>query len=125
MTFGDLKNMEGQIIDYYVVKGYTVKHKRGKINKSDFYYGVLSLYAVDKKGRCYSYPMYYIHYNDRWDNRNKNVEQSIVYYNHSDVLFLDKEVAYNHIIGKLRQRQREINKKMMAVQLELYGKKVE
>ena len=69
--------------------------------------------------------MYYIHYNDRWDNRNKNVEQSIVYYNHSDVLFLDKEVAYNHIIGKLRQRQREINKKMMAVQLELYGKKVE
>ena len=33
MTFDDLKQMEGQIIDYYEVKGNSIKAKKGKIRK--------------------------------------------------------------------------------------------
>ena len=37
MTFDDLKQMEGQIIDYYEVKGNSIKAKKGKIRKGRYY----------------------------------------------------------------------------------------
>lgn len=35
MVFDDLKQMEGQIIDYYEVKGNSIKAKKGKIKKGE------------------------------------------------------------------------------------------
>ena len=54
MTFGDLKGMVGQTIDYYEVKGNSVKAKRGKVSRSD-YDNSLVLKLVDKLGRCQEY----------------------------------------------------------------------
>ena len=57
MTFDDLKQMEGQIIDYYEVKGNSIKAKNGKIRKGRKrrYYrndNTIELNRVDKLGRC-------------------------------------------------------------------------
>ena len=51
MTFGDLKGMVGQTIDYYEVKGNSVKAKRGKVSRSDYNNNSLVLKLVDKLGR--------------------------------------------------------------------------
>ena len=55
MTFGDLKGMVGQTIDYYEVKGNSVKAKRGKVSRSCYNDNSLDLKLVDKLGRCQEY----------------------------------------------------------------------
>ena len=118
MTFDDLKQMEGQIIDYYEVKGNSIKAKKGKIRKSR-YYGTdaIELKLVDKLGRCQEYIYYRIYYARDY------ITKSNVYDCGRIKLYLDKEDAYNYVIENLRKQRQSINKKMLKVQMELYGKK--
>lgn len=122
MTFDDLKQMEGQIIDYYEVKGNSIKAKKGKIRKSRYYYLVndaIELKLVDKLGRCQEYVYHIIFYGGR------HITKSNVYDCGRVKLYLDKEEAYNYVIENLRKQRQSINKKMLKVQMELYGKKME
>jgi hypothetical protein len=120
MTFDDLKQMEGQIIDYYEVKGNSIKAKKGKIRKSRYYgNNTIELKLVDKLGRCQEYIYHTIYYGGH------NMTKSNVYDCGYVKLYLDKEEAYNYVIENLRKQRQSINKKMLKVQMELYGKKME
>lgn len=120
MTFDDLKQMEGQIIDYYEVKGNSIKAKKSKIRKRRFYGGdTIELKLVDKLGRCQEHIYHTIYYG--WHN----ITKSNVYDCGYVKLYLDKEEAYNYVIENLRKQRQSINKKMLKVQMELYGKKTE
>lgn len=120
MTFDDLKQMEGQIIDYYEVKGNSIKAKKGKIRKSRYYgNNTIELKLVDKLGRCQEYIYHTIYYGGH------NMTKSNVYDCGYVKLYLDKEEAYNYVIENLRKQRQSINKKMLKVQMELYGKKTE
>lgn len=126
MTFGDLKGMVGQTIDYYEVKGNSVKAKRGKVSRSGYNDDSLVLKLVDKLGRCQGY-MYHttIFFNGGYFNHGDNVPKSTVYDCGYAKLYLDKEEAYNYVIENLRKQRQSINKKMLELQMELYGKKME
>ena len=120
MTFDDLKQMEGQIIDYYEVKGNSIKAKKGKIRKSRYYgNNTIELKLVDKLGICQEYIYHTIYYGGY------NITKSNVYDCGYVKLYLDKEEAYNYVIENLRKQRQSINKKMLKVQMELYGKKTE
>lgn len=120
MTFDDLNQMEGQIIDYYEVKGNSIKAKKGKIMKSRYYgNNTIELKLVDKLGRCQEYIYHTIYYGGH------NMTKSNVYDCGYVKLYLDKEEAYNYVIENLRKQRQSINKKMLKVQMELYGKKTE
>lgn len=135
MTFDDLKQMEGQIIDYYEVKGNSIKAKKGKIRKSRHsmgddlvcviykdipdYNDAIELKLVDKLGRCQEYIYHTIYYGGH------NITKSNVYDCGYVKLYLDKEEAYNYVIENLRKQRQSINKKILKVQMELYGKKME
>lgn len=120
MTFDDLKQMEGQIIDYYEVKGNSIKAKKGKIRKSRYYGNdAIELKLVDKLGRCQECIYHTIYYGGY------NMTKSNVYDCGYVKLYLDKEEAYNYVIENLRKQRQSINKKMLKVQMELYGKKTE
>ena len=124
MTFGDLKRMVGQTIDYYEVKGNSVKAKRGKVSRSVYNDNSLVLKLVDKLGRC-KYTYHTIYFDGRYYNHGANVPKSTVYDCGYVKLYLDKEEAYNYIIENFRKQRQNINKKMLKVQMELYGKKME
>lgn len=116
MTFDDLKQMEGQIIDYYEVKSNSIKAKKGKIRKNMLYgNNAIELMLVDKLGRCQRYTSRII----------THTTKSNVYDCGYVKLYLDKEGAYNYVIENLRKQRQSINKKMLKVQMELYGKKTE
>ena len=120
MTFDDLNQMEGQIIDYYEVKGNSIKAKKGKIRKSRYYGNdTIELKLVDKLGRCQEYIYHTIYYGGH------NMTKSNVYDCGYVKLYLDKEEAYNYVIEKLRKQRQDINKRMLKAQMELYGKKTE
>lgn len=120
MTFDDLKRMEGQIIDYYEVKGNSIKAKKGKIRKSRFYGGdTIELKLVDKLGRCQEYVYHTIYYGGLYKTN------SNVYDCGYAKLYLDKEEAYKYVIEKLRKQRQDINKRMLKAQMELYGTKME
>lgn len=120
MTFDDLKQMEGQIIDYYEVKGNSIKAKKGKIRKNRYYGNdTIELKLVDKLGRCQEYIYHTIYYGGGY------IAKSNVYDCGYVKLYLDKEEAYNYVIENLRKQRQNINKKMLKVQMELYGKKME
>ena len=118
MTFDDLKEMEGQIITYYEVKGNSIKAKKGKIKKSGLYGGdAIELKLVDKLGRCQNY-IYHVIYGYK-------ITKSNVYDCGYVKLYLDREEAYKFVLNKLREERREIDKKMYMIQKELFGKKDE
>ena len=120
MTFDDLNQMEGQIIDYYEVKGNSITAKKGKIKKSRFYgNNTIELKLVDKLGRCQEHVYHTIYYGGFY------ITKSSVYDYGYAKLYLDKEEAYNYVIENLRKQRQSINKKMLKVQMELYGKKTE
>ena len=121
MTFDDLKQMEGQIIDYYEVKGNSIKAKKGKIRKRRYYCNdnTIELKLVDKLGRCQEYAYHIIYYGGGY------ITKSNVYDCGYVKLYLDKEEAYNYVIENLRKKRQNINKKMLKIQMELYGKKTE
>ena len=118
MTFDDLKQMEGQIIDYYEVKGNSIKAKKGKIRKSRYDgNNTIELKRVDKLGRCQESIYDTIYYGGH------NIIKPNVYDCGYAKLYLDKEEAYNYVIENLRKQRQSINKKMLKVQMELYVKK--
>ena len=120
MTFDDLKQMEGQIIDYYEVKGNSIKAKKGKIRNSRYYgNNTIELKLVDKLGRCQEYIYHTIYYGGH------NITKSNVYDCGYVKLYLDREEAYKFVLNKLREERREIDKKMYMIQKELFGKKDE
>ena len=120
MTFNDLKQMEGQIITYYEVKGNSIKAKKGKIRKNRYYgNNTIELKLVDKLGRCQEYIYHTIYYGGRY------ITNSTVYDCGYVKLYLDKEEACNYVIENLRKQRQSINKKMLKIQMELYGKKTE
>lgn len=122
MTFDDLKQMEGQIIDYYEVKGDSIKAKKSKIRKGRCYCNdsTIELKLVDKLGRCQEYTTsHIIYYGGGY------ITKSNVYDCGYVKLYLDKEEAYNYVIENLRKQRQNINKKMLKIQMELYGKKTE
>ena len=125
MTFGDLKRMVGQTIDYYEVKGNSVKAKRGKVSRSVYNDNSLVLKLVDKLGRCQECTYHTIYFNGGYYNHGANVPKSTVYDCGYVKLYLDKEEAYSYIIEKLRKQRQDINKRMLKAQMELYGKKME
>ena len=125
MTFGDLKGMVGQTIDYYEVKGNSVKAKRGKVSRSVYNDNSLVLKLVDKLGRCQECTYHTIYFDGGYYNPGANVPKSTVYDCGYVKLYLDKEEAYNYIIENFRKQRQNINKKMLKVQMELYGKKME
>ena len=125
MTFSDLKRMVGQTIDYYEVKGNSVKAKRGKVSRSVYNDNSLVLKLVDKLGRCQECTYHTIYFDGGYYNHGANVPKSTVYDCGYVKLYLDKEEAYNYIIENLRKQRQSINKKMLKVQMELYGKKME
>lgn len=125
MTFGDLKRMVGQTIDYYEVKGNSVKAKRGKVSRSVYNDNSLVLKLVDKLGRCQECTYHTIYFDGGYYNHGANVPKSTVYDCGYVKLYLDKEEAYNYIIENFRKQRQNINKKMLKVQMELYGKKME
>jgi hypothetical protein len=109
--------MEGQIIDYYEVKGNSIKAKKGKIKKNRYYGNdTIELKLVDKLGRCQEYIYHTIYYGGH---------PKSMYDCGYAKLYLDKEEAYNYVIENLRKQRQSINKKMLKVQMELYGKKTE
>ena len=120
MTFDDLKDMEGQIIDYYEVKGNSIKAKKGKIKKSRcFGYNTIELKLIDKLGRCQECWYHIIYYGEHYITNSNVYDCSYV------KLYLDKEEAYKYVIENLRKQRQSINKKMLKAQMELYGKKME
>ena len=120
MTFDDLKQMEGQIIDYYEVKGNSIKAKKCKIRKSRYYgNNTIELKLVDKLGRCQEYIYHTIFYGGRYITNSNAYDCGYI------KLYLDKEEAYNYVIENLRKQRQDINKKMLKIQMELYGKKTE
>lgn len=125
MTFGDLLNLEGQVIEYYFVRGNNVYVKKGRVHKSYYYNGnELRLQLVDKLGRCQQYTYHSIDLRGNQFNKDpKNSSSYKVGYNNS-YLFLDREEAYNYVINNLRKQRQEINRKMLKAQMELYAKKV-
>jgi hypothetical protein len=126
MTFGDLKGMVGQTIDYYEVKGSIIKAKRCKVFRNRYDNdNSLDLKLVDKLGRCQNYIYRTIYFNNGYYNRGINVSKSTVYDCGYVKLYLDKEEAYNYVIEKLRKQRQDINKRMLKAQMELYGKKME
>lgn len=127
MTFGDLKGMVGQTIEYYEVKGNTIRAKRGKVSRG-YRYGndnSLDLKLVDKLGRCQEYIYRTIYFNNGRYMHDINVSKSTVYDCGYTKLYLNKEEAYSYIIEKLRKQRQDINKRMLKAQMELYGKKME
>jgi hypothetical protein len=126
MVFGDLLNLEGQVIDFYLVKGNSVEAKKGKVHKS-FYYNSneIQLQLVDKLGRCQPYTYHSIDL--RGDYRNEKPKDASVYAFgwRKTFIFLNKEEAYKYVINNLRKQRQEINRKMLKAQMELYGKKIE
>ena len=125
MTLGDLKRMFGHTIDYYEVKGNSVKAKRGKVSRSVYNDNSLVLKLVDKLGRCQECTYHTIYFDGGYYNHGANVPKSTVYDCGYVKLYLDKEEAYNYIIENLRKQRQSINKKMLKLQMELYGKKME
>ena len=119
MTFGDLKRMVGQTIDYYEVKGNSVKAKRGKVSRSVYNDNSLVLKLVDKLGRCQECTYHTIYFDGGYYNHGANVPKSTVYDCGYVKLYLDKEEAYNYIIENLRKQRQSINKKMLKLQMEL------
>ena len=67
--------------------------------------------------------IYNISYNILW--RGGYITKSNVYDCAYVKLYLDKEEAYNYVIENLRKQRQNINKKMLKIQMELYGKKTE
>ena len=135
MVFNDLKQLNGQMVQYYEVCGNKVTPRTAQVTYN-FYSDQIVLQHFDKLGRYTKYDLV-IHLSrfilpngiiTTSRNTNKRVgESSIVkYYNWCGTtgkyIYLQKEDAYNIVINKLREERRNIDKKMLALQKELYKK---
>jgi len=135
MVFNDLKQLNGQMIQYYEVCGNKVTPKTAQVRYNG-YSNTIILQIYDKLGRHTIYD-FVIHLS--WFilpngiattsiNTNKQVGESssmVAYasWGRGDRrIYLQKEDAYNRVINKLREERRNIDKKMFVLQKELYKK---
>jgi hypothetical protein len=137
MTFNDLKQLNGQMIQYYEVCGNKVTPRTAKVRYNG-YGNSLVLMKYDKLGRQTGYDTiihlsYFILPNGITTpsprNTTKLVGESSMVRNHwyyrgrADIcIYLQKEDAYNIVINRLREERRNVDKKMLALQKELYKK---
>lgn len=134
MTFNDLKQLNGQMVQYYEVYGNKVTPKTAQVRYRE-YSNQIILELFDKLGRYTNYDTViylseYVFPNGTITasaRGNKQVgESSIVRayrgWGRGKFIYLQKEDAYNRIINKLREERRNIDKKMLALQKELYKK---
>lgn len=137
MVFNDLKQKNGQMIQYYEVCGNKVTPKTAKV-RYDGYNNAIILMKYDKLGRYTNYDtvIYLSHVilpNGATATSSiiatKRVGESSMIKRHvyfgsggATYIHLQKEDAYNRVINKLREERRNIDKKMLAIQKELYKK---
>lgn len=121
MVFNDLKQLNGQMIQYYEVRGNKVTPKTAQVRYNG-YINTIILMDYDRLGR-------YIHDTViplSTDTNKRAGESSMViascYGSGEKLIYLQKEDAYNIVIKKLREERRNIDKKMFALQKELYKK---
>jgi hypothetical protein len=133
MVFNDLKQLNGQMIQYYEVCGNKVTPKTAQVRYNGYSKQII-LQHFDKLGRYTNYDTV-IHLSrfilpngiatTSSINTNKQVGESSMarYYSCGDrYIYLQKEDAYNRVINKLREERRNVDKKMLALQKELYKK---
>jgi len=138
MVFNDLKQLNGQIIQYYEVCGNKVTPRTAQVRYNS-YNNVIILTKYDKLGRRTKpgtaiFLSHFILPNGNTTpsstiSTNKLVGESsmakihIWYSCRTDIyIYLQKEDAYNRAINKLREERRNVDKKMLALQKELYKK---
>ena len=135
MVFNDLKQLDGQMIQYYEVYGNKVTPRIAKI-RYNAYSNRIVLRHFNKLGRYTNYDteIYLSEYifpngiRATSGHNTKHVGESsmvIDYHSWSErnkCIYLQKEDAYNRVINKLREERRNIDKKMFALQKELYKK---
>ena len=132
MVFNDLKQLNGQMVQYYEVCGNKVTPKTAQVRYNG-YSNTIILQIYDKLGR-YIYDTV-IHLSNFISpngitstpsiGTNKLVgESSMVrfYSGGNRYIYLQKEDAYNRVINKLREERRNVDKKMFTLQKELYKK---
>ena len=135
MTFNDLKQLNGQIIQYYEVRGNKVTPKTAQVRYNG-YNNTIILMKYDKLGRQTNYDTTirlsnFILPNGTSTAFSRNTtkqvgESSMITYTSwgggDRRIYLQKEDAYNMVINKLREERRNVDKKMLALQKELYKK---
>ena len=137
MVFNDLKQLNGQMIQYYEVCGNKVTPKTAKV-RYDGYNNAIILMKYNKLGRYTNYDtvIYLSHVilpngdtatssiiATKRVGESSMVKSHIWYERRIDIyIHLQKEDAYNRVINKLREERRNIDKKMLAIQKELYKK---
>lgn len=128
MTFDDLKQLNRQMIQYYEVRGNKVTPKTAQVRYNG-YNNTITLIKYDKLGRQttnYDAAIIYLS-NFILPNGIKRVgESSMISYTAwgggTRRIYLQKEDAYNMVINKLREERRNVDKKMFALQKEMYKK---
>lgn len=120
MVIKDLLDHIGSVIEYATVDGSKIKAKKAKVERNG---ACIYLYFIDKLGRKNGG---HISINiSQWGDK-PCFEYYTGYWNPKKVrLYPSKEDAYRGLIDKLRQQRQEINKKMMKIQMEVFGKRVE
>jgi len=134
MVFNDLKQLNGQMIQYYEVCGNKVTPKTAQVRYNG-YSNQIVLQHFDKLGRhtIYDTVIYLSHFISpngvplvSIDTTKQVGESSMINYivwGRKPVrIYLQKEDAYNMVINKLREERRNVDKKMLALQKELYTK---
>lgn len=140
MVFNDLKQLNGQMVQYYEVCGNKVTPKTAQVRYNG-YSNTIILQIYDKLGR-YIYDTVihlsnFISPNGITSTPSRGItttssigtnklvgESSMVrfYSGGNRYIYLQKEDAYNRVINKLREERRNVDKKMFALQKELYKK---
>lgn len=138
MVFNDLKQLNGQMVQYYEVCGNKVAPKTAKVRYNG-YSNAIVLELYDKLGRYTNHDTV-IHLS-HWilpngittsssrDTDKRVGESSMVknrrwVYDSDRCIYLQKEDAYNRVINKLREERRNIDKKMFVLQKELHKNKI-
>ena len=118
-----LKKPNGSMIEYAVVNGNAVSIKNARISINRNHRNFIYLYPHDKLGRSIT-PSYIPIDIDRHGD-NSYYKYCVGYWKTKSVrLYVSKEDAYNYVIEKLRRKRQEINKKMLKIQMEAFGKRV-
>lgn len=135
MVFNDLKQLNGQMIQYYEVRGNKVTPKTAQVRYNG-YTNTIILMNYDKLSRCTNNetvidlslcisPNGIVIASSRGTTKRVG-ESSMVTYTYwgggDRSIYLQKEDAYNRVINKLREERRNVDKKMFTLQKELYKK---
>lgn len=136
MTFDDLKQLNGQMIQYYEVRGNKVTPKTARV-RCNGYNNTITLVKYDKLGRQTNYDATIIYLSNfilpngiptkfSRSTTKRVGESSMISYTAwgggTRRIYLQKEDAYNMVINKLREERRNVDKKMLALQKEMYTK---